>query len=139
MFIIRGAQRADLDQVHEVAKHLDTVNLPDDRKVLEEILDLSELSFSGQIETFKREYIFVLLDDDRIIGTSMIHAQHGTRRSPHVFFEVLEEEHYSESIDRYFVHQTLQLNYNYDGPTEIGGLILLPDYRGRPESLGRML
>jgi len=141
MFVIRAAQRGDLDQVHEVAKHLDTVNLPDDREVLTHILDLAERSFAGQVDTFQREYIFVLEDRDarRIIGTSMIHAQHGTRRSPHVYFEVGKEERYSESIDHYAVHQTLQLKYNYDGPTEIGGLILLPEYRGRPGALGRML
>src|SRR5678815_2290989 len=95
------------DRVHEVAKHLDTVNLPDDRDVLARILDTSERSFTGELPPFQREYIFVLEDSAarRIIGTSMIHAQHGTRRSPHVFFEVLEEEHYSETLDRYFVHQ----------------------------------
>jgi len=141
MFLIRAAQRGDLAQVHEVAKHLDTVNLPDDRKVLERILDLAERSFAGEVEVFEREYIFVLedLDAGRIIGTSMIHAQHGTRRSPHVYFEVGQDERYSESIDHYAVHQTLKLHYNYDGPTEIGGLILLPEYRGRPESLGKTL
>jgi arginine N-succinyltransferase len=142
MFVIRAAERGDLDGIHEVAKHLDTVNLPDDRKVLERILDTAERSFSGEREVWAREYVFVLIDTaekNRIIGTSMIHAQHGTRRSPHVFFEVLQEERYSESIDRYLVHQTLQLKYNYNGPTEIGGLILLPEYRGRPESLGRLL
>jgi arginine N-succinyltransferase len=69
----------------------------------------------------------------------MIHAQHGTRRSPHVFFEVLKEERYSETLDRHFVHECLRIGYNYNGPTEIGGLILLPDYRGRPEALGKML
>jgi arginine N-succinyltransferase len=69
----------------------------------------------------------------------MIHAQHGTRRSPHVFFEVLQEERYSETIDRYLVHQTLQLKYNYNGPTEIGGLILLPEYRRNAHALGKAL
>jgi arginine N-succinyltransferase len=141
MFLIREAFPDDLDQLHEVARHLDTVNLPDDRKVLEGLVDLSRRSFAGDVETLEREYLFVLQDVEahRIIGTSMIHAQHGTRRSPHVFFEVLEEERYSETLDRYFVHQCLRIGYNYNGPTEIGGLILLPQYRGRPEALGKLL
>ncbi len=79
------------------------------------------------------------LDEKKVIGTSMIHAQHGTRRAPHVYFEVVKEERYSETLDRYFVHQCLRLGYDYNGPTEIGGLILLPEYRGNPASLGKLL
>lgn len=141
MFVIREASASDLDQLADVASHLDTVNLPNDRAVLARILELSVRSFDGEVPTFEREYLFVLEDVTarRIVGTSMIHAQHGTRRSPHVFFEVHEEERYSESLDRYFVHQCLRIGYNYNGPTEIGGLILLPEYRGRPEALGKLL
>src|SRR5688572_11561936 len=69
----------------------------------------------------------------------MIHAQHGTRRAPHIFFRVEQDERYSVTLDRYFVHKTLRIGYNYDGPTEIGGLILLPEYRGNPEQLGKLL
>ena len=141
MFVIREASPSDLDQLAAVASHLDTVNLPHDRGVLARILELSRRSFDGEVPTFEREYLFVLedLDAGGLVGTSMIHAQHGTRRSPHVFFEVLDEERYSESLDRYFVHQCLRIGYNYNGPTEIGGLILLPEYRGRPETLGKLL
>jgi arginine N-succinyltransferase len=56
-----------------------------------------------------------------------------------VFFEVLKEERYSETLDRHFVHRCLRIGYNYNGMTEIGGLILLPEYRGRGESLGKVL
>ena len=89
----------------------------------------------------EREYLFVLEDTEksRIVGTSIIHAQHGTRRAPHVSFQILKEERYSQTLDRYFVHECLRITYNYDGPTEIGGLILVPEYRGRPESLGKLL
>jgi arginine N-succinyltransferase len=141
MFLIREAFTEDLDPIHEVASHLDTVNLPNDRGILEKIIDLSCRSFAGAVEVFEREYLFVLEDMEKkkIIGTCMIHAQHGTRRAPHIFFEVVEEERYSETLDRYFVHRCLHLGYNYNGPTEIGGLILLPAYRGRPEALGKVL
>ncbi len=141
MFLIREANPSDIAQIHDVARHLDTVNLPNDRAVLERILDLSARSFAGDVEPFEREYLFALVDVEqkKIIGTCMTIAQHGTRRSPHVFFDVIEEERYSETLDRYFVHQCLRIGYNYNGPTEIGGLILLPQYRGRPEHLGKLL
>src|SRR3954467_9427975 len=129
MFIIREVFTEDLDGLHEVASHLDTVNLPNDSDVLVRLIDHSRKSFNGQLDVFKREYLFVLLDDDKIVGTSMIHAQHGTRRAPHIFFDAMQDERYSETLDRHFVHRVLRIGYNYNGPTEIGGLVLMPDFR----------
>ena len=124
-----------------VAEHLDTVNLPADRGIIEHILDHSERSFSGELAPTDREFLFVLEDQQqkRIIGTSMIYAQHGTKRAPHIFFRVENDERYSVTLDRYFVHQTLRIGYNYHGPTEIGGLILLPEYRRNAQALGKAL
>ena len=141
MFRIRQSYREDVDQVLAVAEHLDTVNLPADRGIIEQILDRSEKSFTGAVPAADRELLFVLedLDRKRIIGTSMIYAQHGTKRAPHIFFRVENDERYSVTLDRYFVHQTLRIGYNYHGPTEIGGLILLPEYRRNPNGLGKAL
>lgn len=141
MFRIRQSYREDVDQVLAVAEHLDTVNLPHDRGVIEELLDRSERSFTGAVPAADREFLFVLEDlaQPRIIGTSMIYAQHGTKRAPHIFFRVENDERYSVTLDRYFVHQTLRIGYNYNGPTEIGGLILLPEYRRNPHALGKAL
>jgi len=124
-----------------VAEHLDTVNLPHDRKVIEHILDRSERSFTGELPAGEQEFIFVLEDLEKkaIIGTSMIYAQHGTKRAPHIFFRVEHDERYSVTIDRYMVHRTLRIGYNYNGPTEIGGLILLPEYRRNVHALGKAL
>ena len=124
-----------------VAEHLDTVNLPHDRKVIEGILDRSSRSFAGELSGADLEFVFVLEDlaQKRIIGTSMIYAQHGTKRAPHIFFRVENDERYSVTLDRYMVHRTLRIGYNYNGPTEIGGLILLPEYRRTPHALGKML
>ena len=69
----------------------------------------------------------------------MIFAQHGSRQAPHVFFDVLEEERYSETLDRHFVHRVLRIGYNYKGLTEIGGLVVRPEFRRHPERLGRLL
>jgi arginine N-succinyltransferase len=141
MFVMRDAAAADVDQILAVADHLDSVNLPAERPHIERIVALAERSFAADVPPSEREYLFVLEDTEarRIVGTSIIHAQHGTRRSPHVFLHVLKEERYSETLDRYMVHEALQIGYNYDGPTEIGGLILLPEYRGNPAALGRLL
>ncbi|HEU4616185.1 MAG TPA: arginine N-succinyltransferase [Kofleriaceae bacterium] len=140
-FRIRQSYREDVDQVLAVAEHLDTVNLPHDRGVIEGILDRSARSFAGELSGADLEFLFVLedLDAKRIIGTSMIYAQHGTKRAPHIFFRVENDERYSVTLDRYFVHRTLRIGYNYNGPTEIGGLILLPEYRRNTQALGKTL
>ncbi|MEP6861466.1 MAG: arginine N-succinyltransferase, partial [Deltaproteobacteria bacterium] len=85
MFRIRQSYRRDVEQVLAVAEHLDTVNLPADRKSIEGLLDRSERSFTRELEVVDREFLFVLEDlaQQRIIGTSMIYAQHGTKRAPH--------------------------------------------------------
>jgi arginine N-succinyltransferase len=36
-------------------------------------------------------------------------------------------------------HTLLRIVFNYDGPTEIGGLIMHPDYRRAPERLGMLI
>jgi arginine N-succinyltransferase len=74
MFRIRQSYREDVDQVLAVAEHLDTVNLPADRKHIEAILDRSERSFAAESPAAEREFLFVLEDlgKQRIIGTSMI-------------------------------------------------------------------
>jgi arginine N-succinyltransferase len=139
MFTIREVFSEDLEGLHAVAAHLNTVNLPNDRNVLEKLIELSRKSFAGQLDVFKREYLFVLVDDEKIIGTSMIHAQHGTRRAPHIFFDVMPDERYSETLDKHFIHKVLRIGYNYNGPTEIGGLVLHPSYRRNPVSFGKWL
>jgi arginine N-succinyltransferase len=141
MFTIREVFPDDLDGLHAIASHLDTVNLPNDREILEKLIDHSKKSFNGQLDVFKREYLFVLIDDNeqKIIGTSMIHAQHGTRRAPHIFYDVMTDERYSETLDKHFAHKILRIGYNYNGPTEIGGLVLHPAYRRNPAALGKWL
>ena len=52
---------------------------------------------------------------------------------------MLEEERYSETLDRHFAHRVLRIGYNYKGLTEIGGLVVRPEFRRHPERLGRLL
>jgi arginine N-succinyltransferase len=144
MFVLRDVTPDDLDDLHAAAAHLDSVNLPDDREHLRQLIEVSGQSFAGEIEVAARRFVFVLVDDQgggrgRVVGASMIFAQHGNRRSPHVFFDVIEEERYSESLDKHFTHRLLRIGYNYNGLTEIGGLVLLPEYRHRRDQLGRSL
>jgi len=142
---IRGALPSDEDALLEVASYLNTVNLPDDRESIRSILDHAQKSFTQQIKDPKRrEYVFVLIDTQhpkgpRLIGTSMVIAQLGRRDAPYIYLDVIDEERYSATLDRHFKHTTLSIGYSYNGPTEIGGLILLPEYRKIPERIGLCL
>src|SRR5580700_11401787 len=139
---IRGAVLADEDQLLDVARHLNTVNLPADREGIRGILEHAQKSFSGAIkDPRRREYVFVIVDLGRgqIVGTSMIIGQLGRRDAPYIYVDVSEEERYSATLDRHFRHVVLKIGYSYAGPTEIGGLIVDPDYRKKPERLGLLI
>lgn len=141
-YLIRAATEEDFDDVCELAGFLDTVNLPNDPGAIRALLDTSEASFSGAItDPRRREYVFVLrdLEADRAIGTSMVIGQLGRRDAPYIYFDVRHEEKYSATLDRHFIHRWLSIAYSYDGPTEIGGLVMHPDYRRTPERLGMLI
>src|SRR4051812_20025189 len=129
-FEIRACLHGDEEQLLRVARHLNSVNLPDDPAIIQAIVDHSHRSFTGGIEDHRlRQHVFVLVDraKDAIVGTSMIIAQLGRRGVPYIYVDVFDEEKYSTTIDKHFHHQVLRVGYSYNGPTEIGGLVLMPD------------
>ena len=141
MFLLRDARRDDLSHLGRLARILNTVNLPDDRDALREVIDRSIRSFAGKVKDPKDAiYLFVLedLDTHQLVGTSLIIAKHGTRDAPHVYFDVSERELYSATLDKHFRHRVLSIGYNYDGPTEIGGLVVDPKFR-RHDRPGKQL
>ena len=142
MLILRPIARSDLDSLIDLAGLLDSINLPRDRDLLEARIDVSLRSFGGELEDGRQGiYVFVLDDTDtgRVVGTSAIIAKIGQPDSPYYWLAVTTEERRSAELDRRFVHTKLQLHSTTDGPTEIGGLILDPEYRRHPEKCGKAL
>lgn len=136
---IRAASPEDEDDLLALAEHLDSVNLAHDRAHVRALLEQSEASFSGRIVDPKlRRYVFLLrdLEANRAVGTSTIIAQLGRRGVPYVYLDVIGEQKYSSALDLHFHHVALRMGYSYDGPTEIGGLVVHPAYRRAPEKLG---
>ncbi len=141
-FEIRAGTREHIGELLSLSRFLDSVNLPADRDSITRLLDTSERSFSRDIaDPRRREYVFVLWDRaaDRAAGTSSVIGQLGRRDAPYIYFDVRAEEKYSATLDRHFTHTVLRTCYAYDGPTEIGGLVVHPEYRRRPEHLGRLV
>jgi arginine N-succinyltransferase len=142
MLLLRDVQSGDLAALRGLAGILNSVNLPADDRALSGIIRRSVRSFAGRIRDPRaRSYVFVLEDPRRrrVIGTSMVIAQHGTRESPCTFLDVTERETYSSTLDRHFRHQVLSIGFHFDGPTEIGGLVVHPEHRRGAEEPGKQL
>ncbi|MEL6189840.1 MAG: arginine N-succinyltransferase, partial [Myxococcota bacterium] len=128
------------EDIFTLAAHLDSVNIPHDRKALKKRIQKARDSFTEKIEDpTRRQYLFVLTgaESARIVGTSMVFAQHGHPESPYVYFSVVPDERYSSTLDKLFSHTTLRLGFSYHGPTEIGALVLDPGHRAY--GLGKFL
>jgi arginine N-succinyltransferase len=139
---IRGAVSSDLDELLGLARHLNSVNLPNEPGHIARLLEASEKSFLGQIENFRRrKYVFLIRDLERAeaVGTSMIVAQLGRRDAPYIYLDVSTEEKYSSSTDRHFHHTVLRIGFSYDGPTELGGLVVHPAHRRADQKLGLLI
>lgn len=142
MLIVRPIAIGDLPQLLDLAELLDSMNLPRDQDFLEARIRLSERSFSGQLDDWRDGvYMFVLedLSTSRVIGTSLILAKNSRPDAPYYWLAVTTEERRSVDLNRRFEHTKLQLHSTIDGPTEVGGLILDPEFRRHPQKCGKAL
>ncbi len=140
-FIIRASRAEDINQLTDLAKQFNLLNLPGDKKVIAEKIHRSEASFAGKLPKNKTEYVFVLEDTEEklIVGSSLIIAKHGSDEVPHCYFKILKRDHFSKDLGIGFIHQVLRFQLDTDGPTEIGGLLVDKTYRRRPERLGKQI
>ena len=142
MFLLRSAKIEDLDSLYELSQMQSFINLPANREQLKQKITNSRQAFlSPSKNLWENNYFFVLVDvsNNKPIGCSIIHAQHGTSDAPHLFFSLSKEHKVSHTLKKKLDHETLQLGYSKDGPTEIGGLVLHPDYRKHSEKLGKQV
>ncbi len=140
--MLRPVQRDDLPDLVRLAALLDSMNLPDDPEFLAARIEASVVSFSNPaLDRCRASYVFVLEDraQHRVVGTSMILAKHGSPEAPHYWLELSTEERSSTDLGRRFVHPKLRLRSSEDGPTEIGGIVLDPAYRGHARKCGKAL
>jgi arginine N-succinyltransferase len=142
MFVLRSVQPKDLNDLFRLSHIMNFINLPCDEELISSKIDSSVRSFKNPSQDLYRNYYIFVLEDfesGKIFGVSMIHAQHGTENEPHFYMSVGQEAKFSQTINTGFVHGTLKLGLETNGPTEIGGLVLHPDYRGHKDKLGKQL
>ncbi|MFL5783378.1 MAG: arginine N-succinyltransferase [Bacteriovoracaceae bacterium] len=142
MFILRSVRSEDLKDLFELSQMMVFINLPADEEIIATKIKSSMKSFHNPSPEFQKNYYIFVLEDTAtrsILGVSMIHAQHGTEDEPHFYLTVGQESKFSQTINTGFVHGTLKLGLDFNGPTEIGGLILNPEFRGHKDKLGKQL
>ena len=147
MIILREVNERDIDGLETLStiaadRHPGFLNIANDRDQWRDKVKNSQDSFADKIAN-KMECKYIMVAEDtvkkRLCAVSMVAAQHGTEETPHFFFEVANEQKFSQTINTGFIHGTLKLKYDTNGPTEIGGLLVDPDYRNFEERVGRQI
>lgn len=147
MFVIRPAKLADLNEIERCALTAGPglTHLPRHHGALEELIHKSIKSFSEQVDKPRNEqYLFVLEDVEKGLlgGTCGIVSRTGVPIPFYVYrIETLLPTSNRLPLPR--EPRFLRLAPYINGPTEICGLYLLPDYRhgglGKLLSLSRFL
>jgi len=142
MFFIRQATIEDAPTLLKLARMVHFINLPADPDIINGKIMRSIRSFAGEaMEARDRVFVFVMEDSDtgNVVGTSSIIPCNSWPGHPFTYLKVRKRQHYSEDLQTGQVHTTLKLGTDVTGPSEIGGLILSPAYRGHKERLGGTL
>jgi len=142
MILLREAKITDLSALEDFSGAQGFYNLPDDMNMLTKKIELSKKSFLESLKDINNaKYLFIAEDTEtsKVVGTSLLVAKHGSQRSPHFYFQVEQEERFSQMINTGFIHGTLKLKAETEGPTEIGGLIVAPSFRDNEAKVGRQI
>ncbi|MEI7656812.1 MAG: arginine N-succinyltransferase [Phycisphaerae bacterium] len=169
MFLIRQTHPADVSTLVKMAKMVYFINLPPSEQFILDKIEHSHRCFaalapdsSGRarrrgarrpeapmevtghaaMERDSEFFMFSLEDvatGGGVIGTSQIRARQGGPGNPNWSFRISEKRYYSPALKYGTSHAVGQLYGDESGPSELGGLILQPSYRGHSERPGRFL
>jgi len=142
MYKLREVEDGDLEALYDLSKLQNFINLPSNKSELKKIIKTSKQSFTNPSENLENNYyLFVLeiIENSKIIGASMVHGKHGSEEKPHFYLKVSREHKFSQTLNTGFIHGTLKFNLEPNGWSEIGGLVLDPNYRGHELKLGKAL
>lgn len=160
MYRIRQAKASDLDTLLKLAKTVFFTNLPADKDGISDRIRWSRECFRTLIRDDEgastrngsagsragvggaagrsEHFMFVLEDENgQAIGTSAVISEMGSPGNPNVSLLLRKRQMFSSDLHSGATHVTVQLHLDESGPTEVGGLILAPTFRGG--HLGRFL
>lgn len=168
MFFIRRARVEDQATLLKLAKTVHFINLPADPSIIASKVAHSRTSFlratgheegsepgkarggesrAGEVrglsEATRQHDLFMFVVDDTdnpgALGSSQLVSQMGGPGNPNVCFKLEKREKYSKSLKTGTTFVVARLYLDESGPTEIGGLVLQPSFRGHPARLGRFI
>lgn len=141
MFRIREAKLSDLDELWSLIGQasIGMTSLQIDKETLRDRLEKSVFAFSKSIAKAEgAPYVLVLEDmaSHALIGTSCIFSKTGGYE-PFYAYKIESTKAVSELLQLETLVHSLHLVTEHNGPTEIGSLFLVPEYRGK--GCGRLL
>lgn len=141
MMIVREVALEDLDALWDLIEQANAgmTSLNIDKEQLADRVERSHFAFRRLTERAEgAPYVFVMqdLDNGSLAGTSCIFSKTGGFE-PFYAYRIVKETNYCELLKQSHEISSLQLIKTHNGPTEIGSLFLLPEYRGRGS--GRLL
>jgi len=162
MYVIRRAMQSDLPTLHKLGKMVHFINLPPDKEIIADKIrnsrksflraardaktvhkPKSELSSGGISEKTAMADIFMFVLEEMgtegCIGTSQVISQMGGPGHPNVCFKLETREKYAKDLKFGTKHTVARVHLDETGPTELGGLILQPSFRGHSMKLGRFV
>jgi arginine N-succinyltransferase len=169
VFLIRQSHPADVSTLVKMAKMVYFINLPPSEQFILDKIEHSHRCFEALTpETVGRgrsrggrrpqaatevtghaamerdsEFFMFSLEDvatgGGVIGTSQVRARQGGPGNPNWSFRITEKRYYSPALKFGTTHAVGQLYGDESGPSELGGLILQPSYRGHADRPGRFL
>jgi len=161
MFLIRQAIPEDAEILLKLAKMVYFINLPPDSKVISDKIRWSRACFAnvraglppadsssvsgltslGGASGESPQFMFVIEDTEtgNPIGCAAAIAQMGSETHPGVLMRLEKREFFSRDLQSGATHVTATVDLDTSGPSEIGGLILSPAFRGHKKSLGKQL
>lgn len=126
-FLIRSAKMGDEEQLKKLSEAFHLCNLPKNISEIQTKIQQSERSFSGDIPFRERVFLFVLEEKttQKLVGSSQILAYYAGQEHPYF---ILDKK-----------TSSLHLHCAKSGSVQLGGLVLLPEFRRRPDKLGRQI
>ena len=161
MFIIRQAVPKDAEVLLKLAKMVYFINLPPDAKVIGDKIRWSRACFanvragqppvdSGSVAGLTSlggaagaspQFMFVIENTDtgNPVGCCAAITQMGSETHPSVIMRLDKRNFFSKDLQTGATHVTATVELDTSGPSEIGGLILAPSFRGHRDKLGKQL
>ncbi len=135
MLVVRPAAISDLDQLYQLILRSEEglTSLKITREQLQDRLETSVFAFGRTSQKLSGlPYVFVMEDltSGQVVGTSSVYSKVGGYE-PFYAYRIEKSIHESSELNVYREIDTLHLNKEHDGPTEIGSLFLSPEYWGK--------